>query len=72
MIVIPKDFTMEERGAVWRLAGQGFQVTLERGNKPDVARFVMIRGVQKFIADIQASRIRPMILCPQLRSQSHV
>jgi len=71
MIMIPKDFTMEERGAVWRLAGQGFQVTLERGNEPDVARFVMARGVQKFITDIQASRIRPMILVPQLRSQSH-
>ena len=40
MIIIPKNFTMAERSAVWSLAGKGFQVTLDRGNKPDVARFI--------------------------------
>ena len=53
-MMLPHDFTRNERGAVWRLIGHGFQATIKVGNTPEVARGVALRGVQPFIADLLA------------------
>lgn len=53
-MMLPKEFTQKERGAVWRLIGYGFQTTINVGNTPEVARGVALRGVQPFIADLLA------------------
>ena len=53
-MMLPKEFTRKERGAVWRLIGYGFQCAIKVGSTPEVARGVALRGVRRFIADLQA------------------
>ena len=54
-MMLPKEFTQKERGAVWRLIGYGFQCAIKVGNTPEVARGVALRGVRPFIADLLAN-----------------